>query len=304
MSTTSRVTENPKPDAAGEPCPTPLVWRQVLTAVHEQREEFTFAWGGRELHGATLGSGRPLYFLGPIAGGWELFALTACLLREEFRCRLIELPELRYAADAATYVTASGDAVTAAADSLGDQTVALFGASLGGTIALQTLAMYPERFEAAVLIGTAARRRLTLMERAMLIWGGLLPGRLRQLPGWKRVLEQNHRHWFPPFDQSRWQFLLQNLGETPIALAARRQSVLGGVNLREQLPGITQPVLIVRTEGEGRILTEHQKELQQGLPSAEVEEMRNAGQLPYLTHPHRVAKLVRRFLVEKRDSSD
>ncbi|REJ86337.1 MAG: alpha/beta hydrolase [Planctomycetota bacterium] len=296
MSSASERAEISKADAAGEPCPTPLAWQQVITAVHEEREEFTFACGGGRLRGATFGRGRPLYFLGPIAGDWDLFGLTAWLLREDYRCTFVELPSLGYTTDAATYLAECADAVIAAADQLEDGRIALLGASFGATVALAVMGAHTDRVETAVLFSATAGRRLTLIERAMLVWGGLLPGRLRQLPGWKGIQEQNHRRWFPPFDHSRFEFLLQNLGETSIAGAARRQAVLGGVDLRSRLAQIDQRVLVVRTEGEGRILAEHQRELQGALPAAVVEEMHNTGQLPYLTHPHRVAKLVRGFL--------
>jgi pimeloyl-ACP methyl ester carboxylesterase len=74
---------------------------------------------------------------------------------------------------------------------------------------------------------------------------------------------------------------------------------MGGVDLRPDLPQIRQPVLLVRTEGEGAVSAACQEELAAALPHAKSEWLHTTGQLPYLTHPHRLAKLVKSFLVNE-----
>lgn len=63
----------------------------------------------------------------------------------------------------------------------------------------------------------------------------------------------------------------------------------------ERLREVHQPVLIVRTEGEGRLLTDGAEALAAGLPHARVEWLHSAGQFPHVTHPHRLVKLLRDF---------
>jgi pimeloyl-ACP methyl ester carboxylesterase len=170
-------------------------------------------------------------------------------------------------------------------------------AGFGSLVALHLMSIAPDDVDAAILVCGSARRRLSLVERGLLAWGRVWPGPARRIPGWLAVQQQNHRRWFPPFDATRWEFLLDNLGMTPTAQLARRMSVMGGVDLRPSLPGVRPPVLLVRTEGEGAVSAACQEELAAALPHAQSEWLHTTGQLPYLTHPHRLAKLVRSFLL-------
>ena len=82
-------------------------------------------------------------------------------------------------------------------------------------------------------------------------------------------------------------------------LAAQRAAALQSFDVRPQLPSVTQPVLLVRTEGEGRVAARCHDELQAALPTVQSEWLHTCGQLPHLTHPHRLAKLLKPFFHEK-----
>jgi pimeloyl-ACP methyl ester carboxylesterase len=284
------------PEATREACPTPLAWQQVLADFRAQRRDAPFNLG-RERHVAwTFGCGRPVYFLNPAGGSPEQFALTAWLMREAYECVHLDHVPLRWRDRADVGLRKLAAAVCAAADSRRHERFSVVAAGFGGLVALELLSSHPERVESAVLVCGFAGRALTLVERGLLAWGRAAPGPMHSLPGWRAVLQQNHRGWFPPFDLSRWQFLVDNYGATPIRQQCRRLSLAGQIDLRPSLATIRQPVLLVRTEGEGPVSTACQEELAQGLALAQTEWLHTTGLLPYLTHPHRMAKLMRTFL--------
>ncbi len=110
------------------------------------------------------------------------------------------------------------------------------------------------------------------------------------------MVESNHRRWFPPFDTNRWEFLRDNLSATPTRRFADCMRAWHRPVVSDQLQAIAQPVLLVRTEGEGAETTAAQEVLTGQLPSARVEWMHSTGHFPHVTHPHRLAKLVREYL--------
>ena len=286
----------PAPEATRDACPTPLAWQQVLAEFRGQRRAVPFSFGGEQHVAWAFGAGRPVYFLNPAGGDCEQFALTAWLLREDCECVHVDYPPLHWNDGAEGGLRKLAGAVDAAAAALGHERIPLVAAGFGGLVALELMSSRPERVDCAVLVCGFARRALTLVERGLLAWGRALPGLMQVVPGWRAVMQQNHRPWFPPYDHSRWQFLLDNYGETPVRQHCRRLSLSGQVDLRPRLPHIQQPVLLVRTEGEGPVSSAHQEELEARLPNAQSEWLHTTGLLPYLTHPHRMAKLVKTFL--------
>jgi pimeloyl-ACP methyl ester carboxylesterase len=271
----------------------------VLEEFRAQRTNVPFTFQGRPAVAYAFGAGRPLCFLNPAAGNSELFALTAWLLRDECECLLFDYPPLPPFGSPLAALDKCGAALRAAADVGRHGRFSVIAAGLGSHIALHLMSTEPDCVEAAVLVCGSARRTLSFVERGLLAWGRLWPGPARRIPGWLAVQQQNHRRWFPPFDATRWEFLLDNLGATPTAQLARRMSVMSGIDLRPSLPGIRQPVLLVRTEGEGAVSAACQDELAACLPHAQSEWLHTTGQLPYLTHPHRLAKLVKSFLFKE-----
>jgi pimeloyl-[acyl-carrier protein] methyl ester esterase len=68
------------------------------------------------------------------------------------------------------------------------------------------------------------------------------------------------------------------------------------LDLRPELPGVRQPVLLVHGERDGVIPRPHAEMLREGLPSAGLAVLEGCGHLPYYTHPEALAELVTRFL--------
>ncbi len=295
--------ENP-PSPAPAPneessCPTPLAWRSVLNQFRSDSEPFVVERDKSRLYCRSWGAGPPLYLLNGFGGTSDLFALIAFLLRDDFRCVLMD----EYSFDEPGRVEVPTQTPTgrvadlfAVADHCGDDTLSIFGTGLGGALGLVAMQTRPERIKQAVLQGAFARRRLTVAERLLAAVCRRSPGQVRHLPLRTVIQQQNHRPWFPPFDGTRWKFLLDNTGAVPLRLSALRGVVAGKIDLQSELSNISQPVLIIQTEGEGRVAAACHADLNAQLPHAQTVWLDNTGQLPFLTHPHRLAKIIRPFL--------
>jgi pimeloyl-ACP methyl ester carboxylesterase len=275
-------------------CPPPLEWQEVLREFHRQADAWYLDRSQARISGRTLGSGPPLYLLNGFSGTHELYALLVWLLRDHYRCVLFD-----YALPASRGRTTLGDLagdLIAVADAAGDRRFDLFAPSFGGLVALTAARRFPERIGKLVLQGAFARVELALIERLLLRALRCAPGRLRHLPGRGIVQQASHRRWFPPFDQTRWQFLADNTGSVPLADLARRAAIIRDTDVSPILHEVEQPVLLIQTEGQGRALEASGRVLAGGLTAANVEWLPETGLFPYLTHPHRLAKLIRAFL--------
>lgn len=287
----------PRIDGAGEPCPAPILWQEVRESYLRDSQPWEIVRGPHRVIGRTWGEGPPLYLLNNFAGTAELFSLALWVLREHFRCVVFDpvTTDRRAARRTVPTMTEFSDDLFAVADQYGDQQITVYGAGFGAAIALQAALNQPRRFERLILQHGFARRRLSLFER-LLTSICLRSGQvLDALPQRRRFQAVNHQPWFPPFDHSRFEFLVNSTGTLPLRDLARRALAIHSFDVSGRLAEIDCPVMLLRTEGEGRMAADSQAVLEQRLKPPRIEWMHSAGQHPYLTHPHRVAKLVRTF---------
>lgn len=287
--------QTPGPEAA-EPCPTPLSTAEVFETFEREAETWEIAGPAGRIRGHTLGQGPALYFLNGLEGTSDLYCLLAWLLREEFRCVLYDA-SLDANAKVGKEVSRLPEVLEllAVADSLGDEEILLYGSGFGGWLALAGMLTAKQRFRGAILQAAYAQRRFKLMEKLLLSLAKRSKRTLKEVPGWQTVFVRNHRPWFPPFDELRFALFHQIAGNVPVQDLARRLRQLRSVRLDSRLPEITQPILLLNTEGEGQVLKHRQEELKQSLPHVQSERLQNSGLIPHWTHPHRVAKLIRQF---------
>jgi len=229
-----------------------------------------------------------------------LFVPVVWLLRKSFRCVVYDYPGENQAHVLPTAERLAED-LLAVADAQGDETFACYAASFGGLVALAAMKLSPQRITRAIIQNGFAYRRLAGFERLLIRIGRRWPGSLDHVPGYRSLLRQNHAMWFPPFDPGRWQFFLRETGRVSVADLAGRAAVVRDTDLRPTLAEITQPVVLLGTEGEGRVNRLCREELAGALPNAAVEILADSGQLPCLTQPHRMAKLIDSFLLTDRD---
>ena len=275
-------------------CPSPLSWREVLETFRAQSSPWEFTHDQLLYRGYIWGTGPPLYFLNCLGGSHELYALLGWLLREEFQCVLFDYPTVAGRQHLSVDDYAAG--FCAIADLHGHANVTVYASGFGSAVALAALVAEPQRIDRAVIQAGYAHRSLSLSERLVTRLGRWLPGRLRTIPAFATIQRQNHRRWFPPFDHGRWSFFEENAGDSKMAAVARRAHLLADFDIRTSLLAIRQPILLVQTEGEGKVLTCCRQELLAGLPNARCESIDSTGLIPFLTHPHRLAKVIRPFL--------
>ena len=283
------------PMPVGEPCPTPLVWQEVLAAYRSEGTAWELTNGSHRLVGRMWGQGRPLYLLNGFAATAEMSALTLWLLREEFRCVVFDTFEDGSSRKTRPTMSDFASDVLAVADHHGDETIGVFGASFGAAVALQMALESPSRISGLVLQHGFAQRRLSMSERMLAAWCRRSRRVLSQFPWRRRIQELNHRRWFPPFDGTRFEFLVESTGSIPLADLARKALAVNGFEIASRLGEINCPVLLVRTEGEGGIEAKSHAQLEQGLKESRTEWMHSSGLHPSLTHPHRLAKLLKSF---------
>ncbi len=295
------VSEQTNLDGDREPCPPPLAWQQILEAFRTESDCWELDREQYVLRGRSWGTGPPLYFLCGWSSTYEMFVLSVWLLRQDFRCVLYDYPNCERNCSRPPKLSINDFTadLLAITDLHHDTHVNVYATSFGSAIALSAMHKRPHMFQRAVIQGGFVYRRLTVFEQLLLKVCWYLPGRLRQVPWRDRFQQRNHRHWFPSFDRSRWQFFLENTGQSSIASLAARATVVKDLDLRTELHQIRQPIQIIHSEGDGRIIANCQQELEKGLPNATIESLHTCGQIPYLTHPHRLTNLIRPFLLGK-----
>ncbi len=289
-------------DAAGVPvgeaCPPPLVWQEVLNASRTESQPWELDRGPRRLIGRTWGEGPPLYLLNGFVATAELYALMVYLLRESFRCVVFDTVADSRSRRARPSVKDFADDLFAVADHHGDAAVQLFAPSFGAVVALQAALDSPGRIAGLALQHGFASRRLSWSERLLAGWCRGSSRSLESLPWRRRVQELNHRRWFPPFDGTRFDFLVESTGGIPLADLAQKALAVHSVSLEDRLPQVRCPVLLVRTEGQGQLESAGHDVLEKGLPESKTEWLHSTGLHPYLTHPHRLAKLLKTFFLD------
>ncbi|MEZ6066867.1 MAG: alpha/beta hydrolase [Planctomycetaceae bacterium] len=123
--------------------------------------------------------------------------------------------------------------------------------------------------------------------------------KLATVPGWDRIARSNHLPWFPPFDSGRWEFLRGQLAEATLETTIQHLRSPLPAESRARLAAVRQPTLLIGTEGEASATTTGQQWLAEQLPNARYETMHSSGLFPHVTHPHRLVKLLRSFLLEE-----
>lgn len=275
-----------------EGCPPPLQWQQVLAAFREQSLEWHTDTKAGRIAGRVWGEGPTVVMLNGLGGSHELFALCVFLLKANCRCVLLDYPTGRRM----TWPRLTDAVAEVFHEFAGSDGGHLFGSSFGSALALETALRLGPEVRGLTLHAPFAHLPLTVFERtaaSLLRW---MPGRMQSAPLWQGLQERAHRLWFPPIDPTRWLFYLENAGQTPMAELARRFGVLSRFDVRSRLKQLATPTLLVHVEGEGETQARCREELASLLPNVRTEFLHTTGLLTFLTHPHRMAKLIREFV--------
>ena len=287
-------------DGAGEPCPAPLMWQEIRDTYLRESRPWEIVRGPHRLVGRTWGDGPPLYFLNHFAATAELYSLVIWLLREQFRCVVFDTltNDVRVARRSSPAISEYALDLFAIADQSGDNEFSVYGAGFGAAVGMTAVLDQPKRIHRMILQHGFASRPLSFAERALASFCWRSNRCLDQMPQRRRFQAVNHQPWFPPFDSSRFDFLVESTGTIALRDLARKAISINQFDVVSRLHEISCPTMILRTEGEGKATALGEEVLEAGLPNSRVEWMHSAGQHPCLTHPHRVVKIVQPFLLE------
>lgn len=291
ISTASEQEDNPGAEER-EPCPTPLEWSEILQTFVQEAEHWYLDVDGSRILGRTWGSGPSLYFLNGLAGTHELYSLMVWLLREDFRCVVFDYPN-----SASVTNSSIAELLPQVVNLHGhSDPVAVYCRDFGCQIARMTAEAHPGLIGALICQTPSLGLSLKGTERMIAALGKRLPFNTKRIPGRVMIQQRSHRLWFPPYDQSRFQFYLDSSGRQSISAMAQRFLLSG-----ESIPDWTVDAapgkfLIIRAEGESESQAAAAERCAAALPHAGTEWLHTSGQLACLTHPHRVVKLVRGFL--------
>lgn len=282
-----------------EPCPTPLVWQEVVQSFLDERREGELAFPGGRVRALQFGDGPPLVFLPGHVGSPLLFALTAWLLKDQRQCWLLDHPQFDRSPSSRNLFDETATCYRQVFEQTFPDAVDLYAACSSVPVALRLLAGEPGRLRRIILQGSWLRLQFNSFERSLLNVGSWLPMSMGRLPFWQKAQLQNHRPWFPPYDETRFTFLLRETSTNKVRDVTQRLLAVaaeGTTGRQLDLSRTTNECLILRCEGDGPQLEAQAEELQQRLPVARTTWMHSTGYFPYLTHPHRLVKELRDFL--------
>lgn len=278
-----------------EPCPTPLLWQDIVLSFHEEMRQGPVDFAGGTVTATQFGAGLPLVFLPGSVASPRLYALTAWLLKDDRQCWLLDHPIFDQPPHEANLVEKSAKAYANVIADLFGGPVDIYASNSGVPVCLQMMLAYQEVVRKAAFQSGWVNRTFTNREKFLFKVGKKLPFSLRRLPWWVSTQVQNHRPWFPPYDETRFNFLLNETSTTLIADICERLLASAEVDFTSPLSKIKQDVLLIKSEGDGDWILSQSKLMSTELPNSQIEELHTSGHYPYLTHPHRLVKLLRQF---------
>lgn len=278
-----------------EPCPTPLLWQDIVLSFHEEMRQGPVEFAGGQVTATQFGTGLPLVFLPGSVASPRLYALTAWLLKDDRQCWLLDHPTFENRPDDSKLVQESAAAYAHVLDDLFGGAVDVYSSSYGVQVCLEMLLSHPSSVKRAVFQSGWTNRTFTGREKFLLKFGRKLPITLRRLPLWVSTQVQNHRPWFPPYDETRFNFLLQETSTIRVSDLCQRLLAASEINFMERLSAIEKEVLLIESEGDGDWILSQSSQMADKLQHSKVEELHTSGHYPYLTHPHRLVKLLRQF---------
>lgn len=266
---------------------------------YDAKANHGFCVGPRyRIHYSVLGEGPPVYVVPGICSTRRMFAAVAVELSRYCRVILYNLPgtEARDASDLARYTLDDyWRDLLVLADHFGDDQVPMMSFSFGTTIAARALHANPDRFPKAMLVGGFARRTLTVRERVSLHMLRFWPGRLRHIPGMNAVSRYNHGRELNFRAPELIEFLVSESNRTPVRTCAYQVLCVDETDVRDLLPKIKQPVMVVHGSEDRLVPVRFGAELARLLPNVQVMLIPHCGHMPHLSHPELLARTAQRF---------
>lgn len=257
---------------------------------------------GATLHYEEMGSGRPVVFVHGWAMSARVWRFQQGLVGD---CRQIFLDQRGHGestpAEGYTIHDFSGDLV-AFCEHLGLKDAVLVCWSMGVQVALQAFPMLKSRLAALVLVGGTPR--FTTAEEYPY---GQSPQEVKGLGlrirrDYQKTMGEFFRSMFVEgeMDGKQYQRIVHEIvmgGRSPDPETARQAlQILSTLDLREELPLVDRPVLLVHGEMDKICPASASAYMAGRLPMGRLEVMKGCGHAPFMTRPEQFNDLVREFL--------
>jgi pimeloyl-ACP methyl ester carboxylesterase len=266
---------------------------------------------GRPVNVVELGSGPPVVFVHGLSGSWQNWLEQLPVLAEDHRVVALDLPGFGQSPMPPEQISISGYGrlVEGVCDALGLDAVALVGNSMGGFIGAEVAIQFPARVERLVLVSAAGLsieyqrnehvlRLLRRTERRLTAWGGWLASRSDTLVRRRRTrrallsIVAAHPDLLPgPLSAE----LLRGSGKPGFVDAL---DALTDYPIRERLPEIACPTLIVWGEDDRLVPVRDAFEFERLIPTARKVIYRDTGHVSMLERPAAFNALLEGFLHE------
>jgi len=259
-----------------------------------------FAIADGEIEAVECGTGRPLVLLPPLPGWKESFVALAPVLARRFRVLTFDLRSRFRAEPSWEALVEDAETIVSAWD---DGPVAVLGHSFGGALALQWAVRNPERVRALVVSSGFAR--VTTPRGA---WASryleqpLALAAMRLLPdaasaavaGW---LARRRRWVFDAHcDRAIVELVRAGIREAPWSLIRQRVRMALAVDLRDRLPLVECPTLVLNGEHDTAFAREAASELARGLRGCGRANVPGGGHLHPLSRASELGEIVSAWL--------
>ena len=192
--------------------------------------------------------------------------------------------------------TTLADQLVAAADAEGLDRFALSGYSVGGAVAVRAATRHPERVTALVLTAGFAHRdnRLALISSA---WSKISASGDRELLAEFQLMLAVGTQALESMPAEQLQQILGFAAAGAADGSPEQADLVGQVDVRDDLAGITVPTLVISTTDDRMISTALQRQLAETIPNAHLAEIAT-GHLPMLERTDEWLQLITDFLAE------
>lgn len=237
--------------------------------------------GSARIYYRESGSGPPLVLVHGLAGSSRWWRHNIDVLAQHFHVYVIDLIGFGRSQSKGTFVlNEAAEFLRVWMDRLGLETASVIGHSMGGVIAIDLAATYPERVHRLVLVDVAA---FSFVERTL----------LHSAVGFAKTL------WYLPFGFLPVLFTDAFRAGPRTLWQAGRELLTADIDAT--LAGVTVPVLVVWGERDYTVPAEIGEQLAKQLPNAEFVVVDKAGHNPMWDHPGAFNQIVVSFLQRSSD---
>lgn len=254
-----------------------------------------------EVAAAGAGEGPALLLIPGLSGDKESFLYQVPVLSQAFRVLAMDLRAVSGNEPDGLDIFV-GDAAEVL-DAFGEPSASLLGLSFGGAVAMRFAAVHPERTTALVLVNTLTHldRDLLGLDHSLLSPLAYFTTRFAPAAAVGPLARLWGRFGVWVYDPSEGnarvvRYQLTSASRAPLGASARRLALLRGRDLREDLPRVAVPTLVVHGATDRYCPEEWSREIAALVPGAEFAEIPGAGHLCLMSRAETFNRLVLRWL--------